>query len=300
MIFYLRYFTIRALQNMRGTLLPNLTTIGIIAITMLIFSSFSLIAFNLSSFLKIWEDKIEVIVYLRGGVSSDQVETLLKKTRRFEGVDRVKYVSSADAMTFMEMKLGEQKTVLDGIPPGTLPPSFEIQLVEDYRNLTRIRDLVSRLKEFPEIEEIQYGQEWVEAFSVIGRMVRLTQWILGGLLLAAMIFIISNTLQLTISFRRDEIEIMHLVGARPSFIQVPFYIEGLIQSLLGTGLALLLLFSLHKVILLYLTPSMKGWLAGISISFLPLRNIAGMVFGGIVLGFFGSFIASMKILKYGG
>ena len=68
MISFLRYAMIRAFQNMRGNLFPNLTTIGIIAITLLIFSAFSLIAFNLTSFLKIWEDKIEVIAYLKKGI----------------------------------------------------------------------------------------------------------------------------------------------------------------------------------------------------------------------------------------
>ena len=86
-------------------------------------------------------------------------------------------------------------------------------------------------------------------FSSLVHILRVTQWVLGGLLLLAMAFIISNTLQLTISSRREEIEIMQLVGASPSFIQVPFYMEGMIQGLLGAGLALLFLFLLQKIIL---------------------------------------------------
>ncbi len=98
-------------------------------------------------------------------------------------------------------------------------------------------------------------------FSSLVHILRLTQWVLGGLLLVAMIFIISNTLQLTISSRREEIEIMHLVGASPSFIQVPFYVEGMIQGLLGAGLALLFLFLLQRIVLLYLPLSMKDWIS---------------------------------------
>jgi len=267
---------------------------------MLIFSTFSLIALNLTSFLKIWEDKIEVIAYLKKGTTPYEVEGLLKKTRLLKGVEAVKYVSTADAMAFMEMKLGSQRNLLEGIQTTVLPASFIIQLRKDYRNSTRIKEVVSGLRRFSQIEEVQYGQEWVETFSVLVHIIRLTQWILGVLLVAAMTFIISNTLQLTISSRREEIEIMHLVGASPSFIQVPFYMEGLVQGLLGAGLAMASLFFLYEVFLLYITPSVKEWLAGIPIFFLPLKTVVWFLSGGMVLGFFGSFVASMKILKYSG
>ena len=291
---------------MKGNLLPNLTTIAIIGISMLIFSSFSLIAFNLTSFLKAWEEKIEVIAYLRKGIALSDVEGLLRKVRQFEGVEAVKYISSYDAMAFMEMKLGRQKNLLEGIHPGILPASFEIRLKKDFRNSSSINGMVTQLRQLPQIEEIQYGQEWVETFLNLAHLFRITQWVLGGLLLMGIIFITFNTLQLTISSRKEEIEIMHILGASPSFIQVPFYIEGLVQGLVGTGLAILFLFYLHyevllyKVFFLYITPSMKEMLSGVPILFLPTERIVMIIVGGMVLGFFGSFAASMRFLKYRG
>jgi cell division transport system permease protein len=295
---FLRYFIIRALRNMKGNLFPNLTTIGIIAVSMLIFSSFSLIAFNLTSLLKIWEDKIGVIAYLKKGIRVGEIEPILEKARKMEGIEAVKYVSPSDAMTFMATKLGNQRDLLEGIQPGVLPSSFEIQLKRDYRNPAKIREVVSQLRQFPQIEEIQFGQEWVETFSVLVHLIRLIQWVLGGLLLAGMIFIISNTLQLTVSKRREEIEIMHLVGASPAFIQIPFYIEGLIQGLLGAGMAILLLLLLYKSFSFYIPFSMREWVGGISILFLPPETTAWILAGGMILGLFGSFVASMKFLKY--
>ena len=304
MLFFLRFVMRRAFQNMKGNLLPILTTIAIIGISMLIFSSFSLIAFNLTSFLKAWEEKIEIIAYVKKGVALSDVEGLLKRIRRFEGVEAVKYVSSYDAMAFMEMKLGHQKNLLDGIQPGILPSSFEIHLMKDFRNTHSMKGIVTQLRQLPQIDEIQYGQEWVETFLTLVHLFRITQWVLGGLLLMGIIFITFNTLQLTISSRKEEIEIMHILGASPAFIQVPFYIEGLIQGLVGTGLAILFLFYLHyevllyKVFFLYITPSMKEWLAGVPILFLPPERIVLVILGGMVLGFFGSFAASMRFLKY--
>ncbi len=285
-------------QNMMGNLFPNLITIGIIAISMLIFSTFTLLAFNLTNILKMWEDKIEVIAYLKRGTPSSEVEPLLKKTRLLEGVEVVRYVSPYDAMAFMETKLGRQKNLLEGIQPAVLPPSFEIQMKKEYRNSTKMKEVVTQLKKIPQFDEIQYGQEWVETFSVLVHILRLTQWILGGLLLIAIVFITSNTLQLTISSRREEIEVMHWMGASPGFIRVPFYMEGLIQGLLGGGLAILFLFLLHQGLFLNIPPSMQTWLAKIPVLFLPLETMVWILLGGGVLGFFGSMVASMRVLKY--
>ena len=298
MTFFLQYVMRRTFQNMMGNLFPNLITIGIIAISMLIFSTFTLLAYNLTNFLKIWEDKIEVIAYLKRGTPSGEVEPLLDKTRLLEGVEVVRYVSPYDAMAFMETKLGRQKNLLQGIQPAVLPPSFEIQLKKEYRNSTKIKEVVTHLKKIPQFEEIQYGQEWVETFSVLVHILRLTQWILGGLLLIAVVFITSNTLQLTISSRREEIEVMQWVGASPAFIRVPFYMEGLVQGLLGGGLAILFLFLMHQGLFLNLTPSVQAWLAKIPVLFLPSETIVWILLGGMVLGFFGSSVASMRVLKY--
>jgi cell division transport system permease protein len=300
MISFLGYALRWALRNMKGNLFPNLTTIAIIGISLLIFSSFSLIAFNLASLLKIWEDKFEVIAFLKRGTSLNEVEGVLKQIRQLDGVETVNYLSPFDAMAFMETRLGKQKNLLEGIQPAVLPASIEIRLKKDYWGQTKIEDVISHLKGVSQIEEIQYGQEWIETFSVLVYLVRFTQWILGGLLLAAIIFIVSNTLQLTISSRREEIEAMQMIGANPAFIQVPFYLEGLFQGLLGATMAMGLLFLLYQVVLVIITPLMKGWMAGLPILFLPWETIVWVLSGGMILGLFGSFVASMRFLRYGG
>ncbi len=298
MRFFLLYAIRRTFQNMRENLFSNFITISIIVVSMLIFSAFTLIAFNLTNVLRIWEDKIEIIAYLKQGTSSGEVEPLLNKTRLLEGVEVVRYVSPYDAMDFMATKLGRQKSLLQGVQPTLLPPSFEIQLKKDYRNSTKIKEVVAGLEKIPQFEEIQYGQEWVETFSVLVHILRLTQWILGGLLLVGIVFITSNALQLSISSRREEIEVMHWVGASPGSIRVPFYVEGLLQGLLGGGFALLLLFLLHRGLLLYLPPSMQAWMEKIPVLFLPPETMGWILLGGTVLGFFGSFVASVRVLRY--
>ncbi len=91
---------------------------------------------------------------------------------------------------------------------------------------------------------------------------------------------------------------MQLVGASPGFIRIPVYAEGLIQGFLGAGLAILILFLLHQGLFLYLPNSIQDWLAKIPVLFLPPETIVWILLGGMVLGLFGSFVASIKVLRY--
>ncbi len=295
---FLRYLIRRTLRNMKGKFFLNLSTVGVIAISALIFSSFALIAYNFASFLRVWEEKIEVIAYLKKGISIKNTEELLDHLRSLESVESVRYASPSDALAFLQAKLGAEQNLLEGIQAGVLPASVEIQVKKEYRRADRIRAIAERLKQFPQFEEIQYGREWVETFSALVDILQITSWILGGLLLAAMILIISNTLQLTIASRREEIEIMQFVGASPLYIRVPFYMEGILQGLFGAGLAIGLLFLLHRAVLFYIPSSIQLWLARVSFLFLPPEFIIGILVGGMVLGFLGSILSSARLLKY--
>jgi len=295
---FLGYILRKTLKNMRRNLFSNITTISVIGISIFIFLTFSLVAFNLSSILKIWENRFELVAYLKKGTLLNEVEMVLKRIRQLDGVETVNYISPFDAMEFMESKLGRQKNLLEGIQPNVFPASIEIRLKKDYWGQTRLTYVAKELSKIPQIEEIQYGKEWIETFSLVVYLVRVTQWILGGVLFLAILFIVSNTLQLTISSRKDEIEIMHMEGASPGFIRIPFYIEGAIQGVLGAAMAIGLLYIMYKIVLLAIEPMMKGWMAGIKILFFPYDRISWFLLGGILIGLLGSFIASIKFLRY--
>ncbi len=295
---FLGYVLRKTFRNMKGNLFPTVTSIFTIGTSIFIFLTFSLVAFNLGSLFKVWENRFEVVAYLKKGISTDEIEMLLKRIRKIEGVEAVNYISPFEAMEFMESKLGNQKNLLEGIKPNIFPASMEIRLGKDYWGRTKLSDVISELRKVPQIEEIQYGKEWIETFSVIVYLVRITQWVLGGVLILAIIFIVSNTLQLTISSRSDEIEIMYILGASPSYIRIPFYFEGLIQGLLGASIAIGLLFIMYKILILTVGPMMKGWMAGIKILFFPWERILWFLLGGVLIGLFGSFISSIKFLRY--
>jgi cell division transport system permease protein len=123
------------------------------------------------------------------------------------------------------------------------------------------------------------------------------QWILGGILFLAISFIISNTIRLTIYSRREEIEIMRLVGSTNGHIKVPFLIEGFFQGISGAALAVGLLFLLYQSFLLRSGPLVKAYFGPIVFSFLPWATIGGVITAGISLGVFGSSLSLARFLK---
>jgi cell division transport system permease protein len=152
---------------------------------------------------------------------------------------------------------------------------------------------VNRLKKIPEITEVQYGEEWVQRFTDFMNLVRFAGALVGGFLVLAVVFIVANTIKLTIFSRKDELELMGLVGATRLFIKAPFLIEGVFQGVLGVSLAILVLSGVYMVFLhnadifFSFNPVASGLL------FLPLPYLAALLLGGGALGFLGS-LASLK------
>jgi len=170
---------------------------------------------------------------------------------------------------------------------------LEIALKASHRETRDVEAYVAELKRIAGISEVQYGEEWVRRFNTFLNFMRLLGALLGGFLVIAVLFIISNTIKLTIYARRDELEVMSLVGATRFFIKAPFLIEGIIQGGAGALLATGLLLGLYEGFLhnagsfLTFNPTTAG------LAFLPLEYVGGIILAGVVLGFVGS-ISSLK------
>ena len=149
----------------------------------------------------------------------------------------------------LEQKMPERKELLRGLPRNPLPASLEIRLRGEYQNSEGVQSLVKKLRGTPAIEELQYGSDWLDRFSAFMALLKVLGWSLGGLLLAATIFVISNTIRLNIFARRDEIEIMRSVGATGLVHPRPFYLEGILQGVLGAAFALAMLFAFFQLFL---------------------------------------------------
>ena len=289
----LRYFIARALLNIRQNVLVNVLTIGTITLALLIVSLFLLVFVNLESTADEWSGKIQVTAYFDTEPTPQELSSIMTRVKAIEGTDKVGYVSKQEAMKRFRNRLKGQETLLDGVPADVLPSSIEITLKRKSREDAAMEAYVARLRKVPGIAEVQYGEEWVRRFNTFMNFLRFVGALLGGFLLLAVLFIVSNTIKLTIYARKEEIEVMELVGATRFFIKAPFLIEGIIQGAAGALLALLILVATYFGFLHGATNFVNFSSSVTGLLFLPPEYVAGILVSGIILGFLGS-LTSLK------
>jgi cell division transport system permease protein len=287
------FFLSRAVTNIRQNVFVNVVTIGTITLALLIVSLFLLVFVNLESATENWSERVQVTVYFDMDLTAQDQSAFREKISALSGVSGVSYVTRDEALKRFKSRLRGQETLLEGVRPEVLPTSFEISLKRSHRDTASVEKFVTELKRIPGITEVQYGEEWVRRFNSFLNFMRLLGALLGGFLVVAVVFIVSNTIKLTIYSRRDELEVMSLVGATRFFIKAPFLLEGLIQGIAGSVISVILLFGLYEGFLhnagsfLTFNPASSGF------SFLPPEYIAGLLLSGALLGFVGS-LTSLK------
>jgi cell division transport system permease protein len=226
----IHYFVERAFINIRQNLLVTLLTIGTITLAFLILSLALLIYVNLERVTESWSDRVQVTAYFSEDLSPGDLATLKAKITAVEGTSDVQYISKDEALKRFYGRLKGQEALLEGVSPEILPSSLEIHLKKNSRDSTSVSRYVERLKKIPMITEVQYGEEWVKRFSHFMNLIRFAGVLVAGFIVLAVVFIVANTIKLTIYARKDELDLMGLVGATRLFIKVPYLIEGVVQG----------------------------------------------------------------------
>ncbi|PLX94100.1 MAG: ABC transporter permease [Desulfuromonas sp.] len=293
----LRYFIQRTIFSMKQSPLLCSATIGTVAIALMLLSFFTLIVLNVQNLTKQWSRDIQVVVYLDQVPSQNALEQWLEEIGTYPEVEQVTYVSQHEAFERFRERLGQNKDLLDGLMPEILPAALEIGLKENARSREGTESLISLLKSNEAFHNFRYGQEWLDRYDAFIFLLQLTGTLAGGFLIFATLFIISNTIKLTIYARRDELEIMGLIGATPMFIKAPFMAEGAFQGTIGAILALggchmLYYFFLKKGLAALLTTA-----AAENVHFLPVSVQGGVVLTGLLLGFIGSLLPLRKFVR---
>lgn len=288
-----QYFTSKAWSNLLSNKLVTVLTVFTITLALLIISLFMLFYVNLEGTVDQWSKKVVVTVYFDTEPSPQEAASVKARIMALNGTESVKYIAKDDALKRFRSRLKGQESLLEGVAPDVLPASMEISLKKQFRSSDAVTTYVDGLKRIQGVGEVQYGEEWVRRFLSFYQMLRLLGILIGSFLLLAVLFIVSNTIKLTIMARKDELEILGLVGATPFFIKAPFLIEGMLQGAVGALLAVCLLtigyfsFLSNAVNFLSFNPADTG------LFFLPPVHIAAVLVGGVLLGFIGS-LASLK------
>lgn len=178
----------------------------------------------------------EVQIFLEDDISDEQLDRIESKTKDVQGVLSVIFQSKDQALEIMKKEWEEDAYLLEGLETNPLPNTIVVQLEDiEYADL-----VVENVKGLPGIEEIKYNKDIIEKLVLFANYVRGGGLIIIGILVFVSVFIISNTIKITVTARRREIDIMKYVGATNGYIRGPFIIEGLLFGLIGAIISILI------------------------------------------------------------
>lgn len=296
-LYNITHFIEEALNNIRRNAFVTVITVGTIALSFLILGVFFIIFSNLKDITSSWQEQIQIVAYLKEGLSSADITSLEEKIRAEREVGSAHFISKDKALSEFKKDLANQTGLLDGLGENPLPAYFEVKIKKAYQDSGAVSLLAERFKKIKGIEDVQYGQEWVENLSSFLDLMAIAGLVVGGLVSLAVILIVSNTVKLTVYARAEDIEIMKLIGATDWFVKIPFLIEGVVMGLVGAFLSIAILFGIYQLLMQRLSLN-AGILPGrFSIAFLSWPDIAILLFAGMLLGLFGSFVSVGRFLK---
>ena len=295
-ITYLYYLLKSTYQNIRQHLVINLISIFTITFSLTIFGLYSFGYLNFKKTLDDWRADFQVIVYLRDSISRQQLKSLRHLCESNPAVSRVVYVDKNKAMRHFRQSLGKDSTLLQGLKGNPLPASLELQMKDEVQDMQAVESLVARIRQEPGVDELQYGQQWLNHFFSIMRLLHIFGLGITGFLFFVTIFIVSNTIKLSFYTRRDAIDIMELVGATRFYIATPYLLEGLFQGLIASLLSVAAVYGIYYYLLAWLQRSFPFLQGMVSLTFFTPRMLGGFVILGVLLGVVG-FLVSFKWIR---
>jgi cell division transport system permease protein len=286
------YFLSEAATSLWRSRLVNAVSIGTIAVSLFVLGAFLTVASGLGEMVTRWTEKVQVIVYLEDGTEDRVRESLENRLKEDPAVGSVDFVSREQALARFREMFRDLSSLPEDLGENPFPASLEVTLRADRQSPAEVERMAKAFAGAPGIREIQYDLLWIERLSTGVRLVRGLGAFLGGILVLAGIFTISNVIRLTIYAREDELDIMRLVGATRAYVKGPFVTEGVIQGGLGGLVAAALLWAA------------LGWLSrGLASSdlvsraafSLPPGVVLLLVAGGMTVGLVGSLISLARL-----
>lgn len=284
----LLYFARTTLRGLRGSPVTTAVAILTIAVTLVLVGAFDLLLHNMEDLLDDFGRDLHVTAYLEDGLTDAEVSRLAAVLLTVEGVESVRPVSKDEALA--RFKDGMGADLLDGLEENPLPASIEIQLVPEQRTPAGMRIVGESIRGLPGIDDLGSGQDWVEGYLRALAVVRGIGVGLSFILALAALLIVTNTIRLAVFARRDELDILRLVGASRAFTNTPFVAEGIAQGAAGGALAVLLLYGIFRLVLPGLEFGFEVVL-GSAPRFFHASEVAVLIGQGAALGLIGSVAA---------
>ncbi|MGD8537769.1 MAG: permease-like cell division protein FtsX [Candidatus Aminicenantes bacterium] len=275
----------------------NFFSITIICLTFLTVGVFLALANNLEHVAEQISNNMAAVFFLDKDISEEQQNAIEQELEHSPLVLEARFVSAEQAVDKFREKFPELEGIIDNIKINPFPPSIETTFREKTITFREASGLITRIKSMPGVEDVQFNQEWVDRVNSFSRLAKAVGFFLGGILVLASFFIISNVIKLNVFARKDEIEILRLVGATNTFIRVPFLLEGITLGIIGGLVSLFLLLLLINSIPIYLGSRLGVLNELINFRYLSLAQSITIVAEGGIIGFLGSLTSLARFLK---
>lgn len=284
--FYLYKEAIRGFSNAKLSTFASVITI---MLSLILISIYFVFTVNSNRIVKNIKDKVELEVFLEDDLRNDDLVAIRDKIRIIGGVKSINYISKDDAAKIFTEAFGPEMLEIYDYNP--LPASFRINLYEEYKTIERMNKIKSQLKEMRFVTDVKFPEQNLEIIeSNISGFLFLNMIIMIVISISS-VFLVSNTIRLIINARKKIIETFKLLGATRSFVMIPFLIEGFIQGLIGSLLAV---GSIYLFLNIFVSRFQSS---DLKFTFMELDIILYIVLTGVVLGVLGSYFSVLKYLK---
>ncbi len=266
--------------------ISTMVTISIITLSLLVNGVFLIFTINSKRVVDSIQDRIELEVFVDNSYDLENTEQLREKILIIDGIKSVKYISKDKAAEIFKQQF--EQDIFEIFDNNPLPSSFQVSLMKEYRTSRLAESIIEKLRALQGVDDVVFRQDILAAFEKYINIAFIIIVTIGGLLLLGSMFLVSNTIKLTILARLEIINIMKLVGATKHFIRRPFVVEGLFQGIIGSSLAISILYGILKIVNI----EIKDLIVINDEIYLILLGL------GVFLGLFGSILAIQRFIKY--
>jgi cell division transport system permease protein len=265
------------------------STVLILSASFSVISGVLLLGQNLQKVLTLWGESLQMSVYLTDNINPESTQQIATTLKENDQLDKVQYVSNEQALTQFREQMASYAPDLLNDPEllNSIPASFQFSLsskIDAENQLSVMQEIAASLKTLPGVDEVSFGQEWVKSYSQIAGAINLSGWVFSLVIIGCAIFVISNCIRSAVHQRREEIEVLELIGATSNFIRKPFFLEGLVLCGISVFLGLLLTFGIYSAS----SNALKSQLAFLQLSqhlnFLNLKTVLTMLLGALLIG----------------
>jgi len=283
--------------GVRAAPMPPLVAVFALALGAMLFGTVYIAARNAQNMLRAWGEGVQLTIYLLPDSAPARGAAVAESLRRVQAIEHVRYITSAEAMQRLREGLGARAPLLDGVEDDFLPPSLEVTFARGEDNPATIAAVAEKVQKLPGVEDVETMGDWVKRVQAAADLLRgaaLAALILVGI---GCLYLVGATIKLAVFARREEIEILKLVGATHRYVRAPFWIEGLGEGLLGGLLGAAGLYGLFRYAAPRVESLLGGVLAGVHFTFPPLSHVLCGIGVLAAIGLCGSHMAVRKHLN---